>query len=693
MSELATLSYGLASAGWLVLLLLLLTSWRGRLQGGLLVFTVLLSLPWGLRAAYLASAELAASDWWYQALEVIRNVAWLGFLAHLLEPLAKTTWPRRWWLWNWVIPLGTGLLLLGVEFREPLGIVVDLPPDIAILGHIILAIIGLAIIEHLFRNTQLKQRWATKFLYLGTGLMFAYDFFMYADALLFKKIDLAIWEARGFVNAMAVPLIAVAATRNPEWSVRIFVSRQMTQYSTAVFGAGLYLLAMASAGYYIREFSKTWGTTLYAAFIAGAGLLLAMLLFSGQIRARVRVLLNKHFYALKYDYREEWLRFTRTLSLGEASEPPRSRAIRAIAEIVHSSGGLLWTRRGQSHFSLQASWNMHEPPIREESANGSLVQFLEQRKWVIELDQYAREPEMYADLTLPDWLCQLQQAWLVIPLLQSEQLTGFLVLAQCNTQHHSLNWEDHDLLKTAGRQIAGYIALLDSSEALWEARQFEAFHRLSAYVVHDIKNIAAQLALVVANSTRHKNNPIFIEDAFQTVSNATDRMNRLLAQLRTERPSARIRSIALASAVQKAVTARSGYQPKPLFQEILDDDPWVRVDQERLISVLEHLIQNAQEATDSTGQIELKVYTENKMAVVSVCDNGCGMDEQFIRERLFRPFTTTKGNAGMGIGVYETYDFARGAGGELTVESSPGNGTTFYLRLPRIENPVIANLT
>lgn len=689
MSELGVLSYGVAAVGWLVLLLLLLTSWRGRLQGGLLVTAALISISWALRAAYNAGGEQISSDWWYEILEVARTVAWLVFLTHLLEPVAREKRFGPPWIRIWAIPISAGVALLGIEFGAPLGIWTDSLTDLAILAHVGLAIAGLSLVEQAFRNTPLRQRWATKFLYLGLGLMFAYDFFLYADALLFKHLDFVLWESRGFVSAMAVPLLAVAAARNPEWSVNVFVSRQMARYSTAIFGAGLYLLVMAGAGYYIREFGGSWGATLQATFLAGAGVLLAALLFSGQMRAKAKVFLGKHFYRSKYDYREEWLRFTRTLSVGEPNEPLRVRAIRAIAEIVDGTGGSLWTRDGRQHFAPRAIWNTGVPEVRQEPAEGSLVRFLEQRQWVIDLDEYAGDPEIYADMTPPDWLSELRP-WLVVPLLQGEALSGFLVLTESNARR-PLDWEDRDLLKTAGRQVAGYVASLDASEALSQARQFEAFHRLSAYVVHDLKNIAAQLALVVRNAERHKSNPAFVEDAFGTVANATGRMNRLLAQLRTERPSGRVRSLALADAARQAVATYAGQRPEPILQLDPGCDPWVRADQERLIAVLEHLIQNAREATSPNGHIEARIRTEGKMGVVEIWDDGCGMDERFIRERLFRPFTTTKGNAGMGIGVYESYEFARGAGGDLTVESTPGNGATFFLKLPLIDHSVTAS--
>lgn len=684
---LGSLSYGAAAACWLLLFLLLLTSWRGRLQGGLIVVSVMISMLWALRAAHYASAGSSGPDWWYQLLEIARGVVWLIFLVQLFEPSMRPTATGSWLRWVWLALVGYGILLVGIEQSTRLDWPFALTTDAATLGHIGLAIAGLALIEQLFRNTRPHRRWATKFLYLGLGLIFAYDFFLYADALLFKRLDSAAWSARGLVSAMAAPLIAVAASRNPEWSLEVFVSRRMVLHSAAIFGAGIYLLVMAGVGYYIRAYGGNWGATLQLAFIAGAGVLLFVLLFSGQMRAKARVVLSKHFFHYKYDYREEWLSFTHTLSSGEPNEPLQERAIRAAAEIVHSNGGLLWTRRELGDFTLAATWQLNEPSVHLEPGNSPLVRFLEQRQWVIELNECENDPDLYGDLVLPDWLRELRRAWLVAPLLHGETLKGFLVLAEPRARQQ-LNWEDRDLLKTAGRQVASYVALLEATESLWEARQFEAFHRLSAYVVHDLKNIAAQLALVVANATRHKTNPAFVEDAFRTVANATEKMNRLLAQLRKEaRANGSTQPVALASAVCQAIAARAAFRPTPVPRIHPEDDPWVRVDQERLIAVLEHLIQNAQDATPAEGTLEVAVYSENQIAVAAIRDEGCGMDAKFIRDRLFKPFTTTKGNAGMGIGVYESREFAQAAGGELTVVSQPGQGSTFFLRLPRLEHP------
>ncbi len=686
--NIGVISYSIGAFCFLTLFLLLITHWRGRLQGALLVIAVFTNLLWALAAAYSAGSESRPGAFCYACLEVARNITWFAFLLQLLTPLLGEGALAKALRWRYpALLLLTGLLLmaewwLGSPDNSLPGV------NVSIVGHVSLAIAGLVLIEQLFRNTRPEQRWATKFLYLGIGTLFAYDFFLYSDALLFRHIDPQLWQARGLINGMMVPLIAIAAARNPAWSLEVFVSRRIIIHSVSILGAGLYLLVMAGVGYYIRLYGGTWGTAVQFIFLAGAGVLLLTLLFSGQLRAAMKLFLSQHFFNYKYDYREEWLRFINTLSTSEADGPLRERAIRAIAGILHSTGGLLWTRGENNHFYLVATWNMGEPGVYTERSDSSFIGFLEHRQWIIELDACEMEPELYAGLVLPDWLRPMPQAWIVIPLLQGRGLRGFMVLARPRARHQ-LNWEDHDLLQTAGREVTSYLALLDATDALMDARQFEAFNRLSAYVVHDLKNITAQLSLVVANAARHKNNPAFVDDALRTVENATTKMNLLLAQLRKGGSPGREASVfKLAEVLRDAIRARSVRQPVPVLAAV-DPGLCLRASRDRCTAVLEHLIQNAQEATAKDGKVEMKVYQANSMAVIEIADNGCGMDARFIRERLFRPFHTTKGNAGMGIGVYEGREFIHALGGKIDVISTPGVGTTFFLYVPLVEEPTV----
>src|SRR5690606_5606242 len=184
----------------------------------------------------------------------------------------------------------------------------------SILAPCLLSLVGMLLVEHLYRNTSPQQRWSLKFLCLGLGAAFAFDFYLFSDAMLFRSVNADIWSARGVVVAIIAPLLAVSAARNPTWSLDVSVSRQFVLHSTTLLAAAGYMLVMATAGYYIRFFGGTWGGLLQVTFLFGAGVVLVLALFSGTLRARIKIFLSKHFFSYRYDYREEWLRFTQTLS-------------------------------------------------------------------------------------------------------------------------------------------------------------------------------------------------------------------------------------------------------------------------------------------------------------------------------------------------------------------------------------------
>ncbi|MBI3774600.1 MAG: PEP-CTERM system histidine kinase PrsK [Gammaproteobacteria bacterium] len=534
--------------------------------------------------------------------------------------------------------------------------------------------------EQIFRGTPAEQRWAIKFLCLGVGGAFAFDFYMYAEALLFHTIDANVWGARGYINALVVPMLAISAARNPHWKVDIVVSRQLIFQSVTLVGAGLYLLAMALAGYYIRVVGGEFGTVGQTVFLFSALVLLLALMFSGELRARTKVFFNKHFFRSKYDYREEWLRINEVLSGAPLDASLCERALHALTRVVESTGGALYQRQRRDYVAT-ASWNMpvqigdclaHDEP---------LLRFMTEKHWVINLEEYARTPKHYDDLVLPKSFTGNARIWAVVPLVHHAALFGFAVLAQPRAPL-ALNWEIRDMLLMTGRHIAGHLALRESNEALIEARQFEAFNRLSAYVVHDLKNLVAQLSLLVSNAARHRDNPEFMSDAIQTVANATEKMNKLLGQLRKGRMEAGdAKRVSVHALVKEAVQHRALQLPVPSVR--LDGaDAVVLANPERLAAVLEHLIQNAQDATPPEGIVRVQVSTETAAVSIAITDNGCGMDAVFLREQLFKPFHTTKGNAGMGIGVYESREFVQAIGGRFSVVSAPGQGTTFTLNLP-----------
>ncbi|MEA2078267.1 MAG: XrtA/PEP-CTERM system histidine kinase PrsK, partial [Pseudomonadota bacterium] len=287
----------------------------------------------------------------------------------------------------------------------------------------------------------------------------------------------------------------------------------------------------------------------------------------------------------------------------------------------------------------------------------------------------------YKDLEFPDWLKRIESAWLITPLVFHDRLLGMVVLAQPPVMH-TMNWEDYDLLRIVGRQSAAHLAQLDAAQALSQAKQFEACNRLSAYVMHDLKNLIAQLSLVVSNAARHKNNPQFMEDAIQTVENSVNKMNRLLAHLRSG-PDAGQQGVPVdvCEVLEDVAMTMSAGSPEPRI-DCQVTGLHVQADRDRLAAVIGHVVRNAQDATSDNGMVIVRLFKQNDQAVVEVQDNGEGMDEAFIRDGLFKPFASTKGKSGMGIGAYETREFIRSLRGEVEVISRLSEGTTLRLRIP-----------
>ncbi len=681
MTQAGILGYLLAAGAYGILTLLLILSWRKRHLTGLLLLASATTALWALFAFTALAAALPLPL--LQLSELARDLLWCLFLVRLLRGRAEQagSTPRRWIRWQWGLGTAAGasaLLLVG-SLVDPEALPAYLLVDAPLVVWVGFSVAGLLLVEQLFRNAQGDERWALKHLSLGLGCLFAYDFYMYSEALLFRQIDSDLWRARGFVDTLAAPLIAISAARNESWTRGIHVSRQVVFHSLTLLVAGVYLLLMAFAGYFIRLYGGSWGGVMEVAFVAGALLLLLILLFSDTLRARLRVLLSKHFFSYKYDYREEWRRFTRTLASGD--NPIPERVIRALAALVHSRGGLLWARTADGRYERVGQWALAPPDGTEIlDASDPLLQFLESTGWVVDLDEYHATPSLYQGLALPKWLLGMDEAWLVTPLQFRDELLAFLVIRRPEVAHH-INWEDRDLLKMAGQQAAAHLAQHLADQALMQARQFEAFNRLSAYIVHDLKNILAQQSLIVANAEKHKHNPAFVDDVINTVRNSVNRMTRLMEQMRSGLRGGRPVTFSLAGLLEKVVQRRSAQKPAP--ELTLPDEPLcVEADEEQLATVFGHLIQNAQEATKADGHVWVRLFRAGDRSIIEVEDTGVGMDAEFIRERLFKPFDSTKGLTGMGIGVFESREYIRALGGEIRVTSTPGKGSLFRIDLP-----------
>ena len=662
-------------------------AWSGRLRG---------SDPYAERSftgALLASAAWAAaallSELWptrafepvVRGVDLLRYALWFAFLLSLLRPAAGAATPSAARVLRAIAVaavLAAGALLA-----------VDLLPGATrslgkaqVAAAMALSVCGLLMVEQLFRNLGDDARWNAKPVCLGLGCIFLFDIYLYSEALLFGRFDAEAYSVRGAVHALAVPLLFVASRRGKNWMRRLQVSRTAAFYSATLILAGMYLLFMAAIGYYVRFFGGSWGGALQLGLLVAGLAFFGMLVFSGAMRSWLRVFVGKHFFSYRYDYREEWLRFTSMLSAKRSPQETGELIVRGLAKMVECPGGSLWTHNGtEPEYTQAAAWNM--PRVEApEPADSSLCAFLRDKGWVIDLDEFRSSPRRYESLVLPTWLLGSTNGWLVVPLLAGEDLQGFVLLGRPLTAIQ-LNWEVLDLLKTAGRQAAGYLAQMQATEALLEARKFDAFNRMSAFVVHDLKNIVAQLSLMLKNAERLHDNREFQQDMLLTVESSLEKMRRLMLQLREgATPPGGGRGVELSNIIRRLENmARS--QGRTLEVEQAERLS-TRGHDDRLERVLGHLVQNAIDATPANGRVWVSTTRHSGQVKVEVGDTGAGMSEDFVRTKLFRPFNTTKHN-GMGIGTYESFQYIRELGGSMAVDSAPGRGTVISVLLPLFE--------
>jgi putative PEP-CTERM system histidine kinase len=690
MAMISTWSYGLSGLLAAFLALYLASSWKIGGRSRAMFLAVSLCAVWGLlgmafavtnNVLFLAGSMLADS---------LRFGGWYLFLILLMKPEAAAGAQfsvRTGWLG------GIALLLVVFGFGAQLLVLtgVDLlvsAQRLSLFVSLAMSVFGLVLLEQLFRNVSPDFRWSIKPLCLGLGGTFMFDLYLFSDALLFNQFDVDAFSIRGFVHAVSLPLVALSAIRSHAWKRRLVMSQRAALQSATLVIVGLYLLFMASAGYYVRLFGGEWGRALQLAMLFAALLVLVALTFSGSMRARLRVQVGKHFFSYRYDYREEWLRFTQTLSSQDGFSGMGRHAVRGLADMVESPGGALWLKDPSGRFFAQAAcWNSPVSAATEDDGS-PLCRFLVESGWVINLEEYRSLPRRYDGLALPAWLVEVPNAWLVVPLTTGNELIAFVVLSTARTRI-DVNWEVNDLLKTAGRQAGAFLGQMQASEALLEVRKFDSFNRMSAFVVHDLKNIIAQLSLMLKNAERHRDNPEFQKDMLMTVENSVERMRQLMLQLREgATPLDGPRGIDLADAVRRIQTAKSGQGRE--VELTIEEKPVARGHEDRIERVIGHLVQNALEATEQGGRVWIRLARQGNYALVEVGDSGHGMSSEFVRERLFKPFQTTK-PTGMGIGAYESFQYVHELGGKLSVDSAVDVGTQVALLLPLFDGSSTKN--
>jgi putative PEP-CTERM system histidine kinase len=650
---------------------------------GMLAFAVQSAAAWALLAGTAITGDPGP---WLQLHGVAALAApllWGVFVAALTHRQAAipTGWRGAMVAASGLVVAGAAVLVTGELFRFPpvsgpfeIAAVEPLGVYLAVL-EILLSVAILAGLEAALRSAGVQARGRVKFLALGLGGIFLVRFYLASQLGAFRIITADSLMIGAATLLVATALMAVGIARERLRDVELTISRALLYRSVVVSVLGVYLLAVGVLAWLLNYLQipeqAFWGSLV----IFVSALLLALVLLSDRVRWRVKRFVELNLYRSKYDYREHWVAFTKRMASLVTVDEIGPQLLEALTEAVGSTRAALYLAdapggpcRAVATLDLPASPG-------GVLADAPLVGRLREARDPIVLDGGA-DPALPAELT-----GAFGEGSVALPLVWRGTLTGFILLGPERT---GLGYGPEDLLfmATIGEQAAGSIATAHMSEALARTREFDAFHRLTSYVIHDVKNSVSALSLLARNALTYFDDPEFQQDSIRTLSRTVERMTRLLGKLGSPGKAAELtlEPVDLAALVDEAV--------RPLRADarltVLTDTrpiPLVPADAEALLQALQNLVKNAAEAIPGAGTVTVAVEGTEGAVVVSVTDTGPGMSEEFMRTSLFTPFRSSK-DGGWGIGLFQARDIIEQHGGMIAVTSTPGRGTTFRVRLP-----------
>lgn len=682
MSALAGLSQilsGLALAGFAGVTLWLLTRPRARMAA-------LMPAPRWLAAA------AAATGFWTAALllfgpgssqslvvQTVRDLAMLFWLAQTFwSPDAPMSRPLRLILRMLAtICILTFVLAAAAHLRAGAAAEPWMTPALAFAA-VVVAIGGLLLVDGGVRHASAGQRKPVMAVAAGFAMLWAYEVNIQLIGALTGETASMLRDLLPGVALLTLPTYVVAALDVGRDRMRL--SRTAATRTLILLGGAAYLIVIALTGAVARlvggDYAELAQAISLAAALGAGGLLLA----SSRSRAWLTVIISKHFFEHRYDYRAEWMRFTATLGQGDGDDDRNlyRRVAKALAELTGSPGALLMLPGASGGFRIAEQW--HWPGARGEEATLSLRSafMLQETQYIVDLDT-ERRGQGNGDLAIPDWLIADTRAWVVVPVLHFQRMIAIVVLHRPAVSR-ALDWEDLDVLRIAGQQAASYLAESQSQRALSEARRFDEFNRRFAFIMHDIKNLASQIGLLARNAERHADKPDFRADMIETLKVSAGRLSDLLVRLapRERGPAAEAGRI-LVEPVLNEIAA--GMRPRRALFIGCQTGLSAWADAGAIRQIVQHLVTNAIDASAPETPVQVVAVAEQGRVRIDVIDQGCGMTREFIRDELFKPFVSTK-ESGFGLGAFEALRIAQAMGGAIEVASEPGKGSSFTLWLP-----------
>ncbi len=547
------------------------------------------------------------------------------------------------------------------------------------------AILILMNMERTLRHTSGHLRWQVKFMLLGVGGLFAARIYTDSLSILFRvvNIDLAVINAGALLLACLV--MARSAARTERMDLDVYLSHSLLYNSVTVLLVGAYFIGVGILAWIAQVWQGTWGLPLTAFLLFAAIMGLGAILLSDRMRIRRKRLISEIFQRPLYDYRKVWSDFTEKTTSVVNVRDLSGAVVRMVAETLEVLSVSLWIVDEQKNtLDLGGSTEFSAQRARDLALG-------REAGTALFLAMYDRELPVDIEVPVDDRILKLLESHAqalrearvryVVPVNGAGKLIAILTMDR-RVSDDPLSGEDYELLRTIADQAGANILSLRLSERVSEMKEMEALQVMSAFFMHDLKNLGARLSLVSQNLPVYHDNPEFRSDAIRTISQSVDKVNTLCNRLLMLSQKLEIIPVEgdLNVLVQQTLAGLDGHF-KAAIEKNLGTMPKVPFDEEQIRKVLENLLLNANEAVGEKGHIRVATDFHDGWAEISVSDDGSGMSGEFIETRLFRPFQTTK-KKGMGIGLFHSKTIIEAHNGRLEVKSTEGVGTVFKVMLP-----------
>ncbi|GAM10672.1 sensor protein ZraS [Geobacter sp. OR-1] len=526
-------------------------------------------------------------------------------------------------------------------------------------------------LEATFRSALRPEQWQIKFTIIGVGTLLGFFIFYYSQGLLYRSINMNLSPLRTLALVVSGAFLTYSLRRGRS-QVKVTLSREMAFRSLVLVIVGGYLILLGLLGQGLRYFGEASQQIIFLSVFFLGCIFLIVILLSEQMKRKIKVFVNKNFFDNKYDYRMQWLNFTSRIAETRNNSELDAAILSAFCDTFAMGAAMIyiWAPEQQVYFNRGAYQT--DASAFTLTRDNSLIRYMLKLGWVYNSDYHESEIDA-ADVAV----VSSENIAFTVPVFMGADLEGFIVLLRPINKGEEYTYEDYDLMKTLASQAAFALASAGLSEQLAVSREMEAVGKVTAFVMHDLKNLVYSLSLLTENAVDYIGEPEFQKDLLDTLGNTVAKMKFLIAKLKDlpERHNLELGEVDLLNMATETVASI------PCGDITVSGSSVVAVaDSQELSKVLTNLLINALDASDKGGCINVEVGVKEQ-AFIRVIDRGCGMTPEFIREHLFSPFKTTK-IKGLGIGLYQSKQIIEAHQGRVEVESKPGNGTTFTVWLP-----------